>query len=108
MLKDRKSRWLPSRTDLSHQDANHYAQLVQGAEGAPERGGGQLPHIHGRKAGKEATEEANDEASSDDHLIGGANGGETHEEASDHSQDVDQEHGQFPLSQYTETHTHTD
>lgn len=69
---------------------------MEGAERSSQGSGRHLPHVHGRQAGEEAAEEADDQAASDDHLIGGAHGGEAHQQAADHGQDVDQEHGATP------------
>lgn len=84
------------QTDLRNQDAHHHAQLVEGPKRSSKGSGRHLPHIHGRQAGEEAAEEADDQAASDDHLVGGAEGGEAHQKAADHSQNVDQEHGAAP------------
>lgn len=84
------------QTDLCDQDAHHHTQLVEGAKGSSQGGGRHLPHVHGRQAGEEAAEEADDQAASDHHLVGGADGGEAHQQAADHGQDVDQEHGATP------------
>lgn len=71
-------------SDLSNQDAHHYAKLVKSAKGSSEGSGWHLPHIHGSQAGKKTAEQADDQATGDHHLIGGADGGEAHEEATNH------------------------
>lgn len=70
--------------DLRDQDAHHHAELVKSAEGSSEGSGWHLTHVHGSQAGKKAAEQADDQATGDHHLIGGADGGEAHEEATDH------------------------
>lgn len=82
--------------DLSDQDAHHHTQLVQGAKGSSEGSGRHLAHVHGSQAGEEPAEQADDQTAGNYHLVGGADGGEAHEEAADHSQRVDQEHGATP------------
>lgn len=82
--------------DLSDQDSHHHTELVQGPKGAAEGSGRHLTHIHGSQAGEEAAEQADDQTAGDHHLVGGADGGEAHEEATDHGQRVDQEHGATP------------
>lgn len=84
------------QTDLRYQDPHHHAQLVEGTERSSEGSGRHLAHVHGRQAREEAAEEADDQAAGDDHLVGGAEGGEAHQEAADHGQNVDQEHGATP------------
>lgn len=78
--------------DLCNQDAHHHAKLVESAERSSQGSRRHLSHVHGRQAGEKAAEQANDQASSNDHLIGGADGGEAHQEAADHGQNVHQEH----------------
>lgn len=85
-----------SPADLSDQDAHNHTELVQGAEGSSEGSGWHLAHIHRSQAGKETAEQADDQTTGDHHLIGGAHGGEAHEEAADHRQRVHQEHGATP------------
>lgn len=82
--------------DLCDQDAHHHAQLVESPKGSTQRSGGHLAHIHGGQACEEPTEQAYDQTAGDNHLIGGADGGEAHEEASNHCKAVDQEHGATP------------
>lgn len=78
--------------DLCNQDAHHHAKLVESAERSSQGSGRHLSHVHGCQAGEKAAEQADDQASSDHHLIGGADGGEAHQEAADHGQNVHQEH----------------
>lgn len=66
------------------------------AEGSSEGGGRHLADVHGSQAGEEPAEQADDQATGDHHLVGGADGGEAHEEAADHRQRVHQEHGAAP------------
>lgn len=80
-------------SNLSNQDAHYHSELMQSTKCSTKRCWWHLPHVHGSQPGEETAEQANDQTTRNHHLIGGADGGEPHEEASDHSQDVHQEHG---------------
>jgi len=89
----------PSRfsgTYLRDEDAHDDAELVEGPQRTPQRGGRHFTHVHGDKTGGEAGVEANDETAEDEHLEGESHLGEAHEDGRHEGENVGHQHGVAP------------